>query len=215
MKNIFLTTATISLFSLPVLAVDVQFFIGANYSGANLSYTSEAEEVLDEMLSFVPDFYQVLGAEAGVKFNPATNDKVSFGGSIAYDYAFDEDAVVRYPYNQAYSDVTIGFSAFSAMTDAYFNFDFSDTEKGSLIFGVGYANVNQRVEMTATELAISNGVYSISEEDDGGAAVFKVGLSADIKNGFGIQTTLRYFVPTDDSDIKGAFLWGAGLRYTF
>ena len=77
------------------------------------------------------------------------------------------------------------------------------------------ANVNQRVEMTATELAISNGVYSISEEDDGGAAVFKVGLSADIKNGFGIQTTLRYFVPTGDSDIKGAFLWGAGLRYTF
>ena len=68
MKNIFLTTATISLFSLPALAVDAQFFIGANYSAASLSYNSEAEEVMDELLSFVPDFYQALGAEAGVKF---------------------------------------------------------------------------------------------------------------------------------------------------
>ena len=203
------------MLALPALAVNADFFVGANYSAASVTYNSEAEEVMDELLSFVPDFYQVLGAEVGVKFATGLNDKVSFGGSIAYDYAFDEDAVVRYPYNQAYSDVTIGFSAFSAMADAYINFDMSTKEKGALIFGVGYANVNQRVEMRATELAISNGVYSISEEDDGDAAVFKIGLSADIENGFSINTALRYFMPTGDSDIEGALLWGAGIRYTF
>ena len=211
MKNIFLTTATISLFSLPALAVDAQFFIGGNYSGALLSYSSEAEEDMHEVVYSIPDFHNVLGVDAGLKFGTNQKGGFSFGGSIAYDYAFDTEAVVMYPYSEYVSEMSMGFSALSVMADAYINMD----EKASLFIGVGYANVNQRFEAKATDVAVKYGFSSISQEEDGGALVFKMGFTVDITNGFGLNTTIRYFVPTGDSDIKGAFLWGAGLRYTF
>ena len=216
MKKIFLTTVGISLLTLPALAVKPQFFVGLNASSTNVSYNSETEQVMGEFLSYVPDFYSTLGAEAGVKFLGSKKDLVTFGGSVAYDYAFDKSAVVDFPYNQVYKDINMGFSALSFMADAYYNMDNSRSKKSAFILGLGYSNITQRLEAKATEYAIDNGVYSINEEQSAGAMAFKIGLSIDLKYGFSIQTTLRYLMPTKkDAYIDGAFLWGVGIRYTF
>ncbi len=216
MKKIFLTTAGLSLLSLPAMAVKPEFFIGGNFSGTTLSYTEEAEEIMEELVYSVPDYFHTLGVEAGVKVSLADDEEFSIGWTLAYDYAFDQDGVVRYPYNELYSDASIGFSSISATTDLYYNLKMPDKDTGFLMFGIGYASVTERIDLTATSLAISNGLYSVSEDTREDAMVFKIGFGGNLaKTNLSFLTTLRYFMPTDNTDIDGAFLWNLGIRYTF
>lgn len=217
MKKIFLTTVAISALATPALAeTNADFFIGANYSfAAQVSYVSEAEESMDEVLCHIPDFYQAFGGEAGFKLSFSDVPNFGIGASVAYDYAFDEDAVVKYPYSDVFSEVKMGFSALSVMANIYANIDFSTKNKGGLIFGIGYANLNERVEISATDLAKEEGFYGEKADTDGGALALKIGMFSEIKDGFGLNMTLRYFAATGDTDISDALLVGVGLQYTF
>lgn len=196
------------------LATEIKPFIGVNLALNGISWNGKVEKPLKDANMDLPTSFFGLGAEAGVRLK--TDGIYNPGITLAYDYAFDSSADIKWPANEVFYSFDAGFSAISATFDNYIRFSGNAEKRSDVVLGIGLANATERIEMRTTAYAKTLGYMDEKGKDDGTFIVLKAGFNFELSDKIDFYTNGRWFVPTaSDGDVDALFNLDAGLRFVF
>ena len=195
-------------------ASDIKLFVGGNIALNSASWDEKVDKTFSNMNLSLPDDFFGLGAEAGVRLK--TNGIYNPGVTLAYDYAFDSASDIKYPANNIFSSLDVGFSAISATFDNYIRFSGNSAKRSDIVLGIGLANGTERVNVRYTPVAHLLGYVDEKGKDNGTFVVLKAGFNFELTKNVDFYANGRFFAPTkSDGDLDGLFNLNAGVRYVF
>ncbi len=202
------------LFCENVNASEIKLFVGGNVALNGVSWANKIDKDFKDQNLNLPNNFFGLGAEAGARLK--TDNIYNPGITIAYDYALNSSADIKYPAKNVISSLETGFSAISATFDNYIRFSGNSERRSDIVLGIGLANVTERYDIRYTSDAHLLGFVDKKGTDDGVFVVLKAGFNFGLTDNIDFYTNGRLFAPTkDDRNADALFNLNAGLRYIF
>ena len=195
-------------------ASDIKLFVGGNIALNSVSWDEKVEKHFKDGNLKLPENFFGLGAEAGARLK--TNGIYNPGITLAYDYAFDSAADIKYPAKAIISSLDVGFSAISGTFDNYIRFSGKSARRSDIVLGIGLANVTERADIRYTPAGHFIGYTDRKGDDNGTFVVLKVGFNFEITDHVDFYANGRWFAPTkSNGDLDALFNLNAGIRYVF
>ena len=183
-------------------ASDIKLFVGGNIALNSASWDEKVDKTFSNMNLSLPDDFFGLGAEAGVRLK--TNGIYNPGVTLAYDYAFDSASDIKYPANNIFSSLDVGFSAISATFDNYIRLNKSMENRVDLVVGVGAASIETNINLLGLGLSM-----------DCHAAVLKAGLELQLTDVISMTLGTRMYMPVASQYFDTSYALKGGFKFSF